>query len=115
MDCYQRRYTIRSEASIRPRLGPHIQVSGEVLWTGERAPEKAKTKESTNPEIAEKRIHEIGGSGIYPLDMIVSCDIDGLNRAEPFPTPFVTMSFDLETSIANNSILCAAAVIDRVG
>ena len=64
-------------------LGPHIQISGEVLWTGERAPEKAKTKESTNPEIAEKRIHEIGGSGIYPLDMIVSCDIDGLNRAEP--------------------------------
>ena len=96
-------------------LGPHIQISGEVLWTGERAPEKAKTKESTNPEIAEKRIHEIGGSGIYPLDMIVSCDIDGLNRAEPFPTPFVTMSFDLETSIANNSILCAAAVIDRGG
>ena len=47
--------------------------------------------------------------------MIVSCDIDGLSRTEPFPAPFVTMSFDLETSITKNTILCAAAVIDRAG
>ena len=96
-------------------LGPHIRMSGEVLWAGERAPDGSKTSENTDRETAEKRIHEVGGSGIYPLDMVVSCDLAGLSRAEPFPAPFVTMSFDLETSIANNTILCAAAVIDRAG
>ena len=96
-------------------LGPHIRMIGEVLWAGERAPDGSKTPENTDRETAEKRIHEVGGSGIYPLDMVVSCDLAGLSRAEPFPAPFVTMSFDLETSIANNTILCAAAVIDRAG
>ena len=96
-------------------LGPHIRMSGEVLWAGERAPDASKTPENTDREAAEKRIHEVGGSGIYPLDMVVSCELGGLSRAEPFPAPFVTMSFDLETSIANNTILCAAAVIDRAG
>ena len=43
------------------------------------------------------------------------CDISDLNRVEPFPTPFVTFSYDLETSVKHNSILCAAAVIDRSG
>ncbi|MDP6661596.1 MAG: DNA polymerase domain-containing protein [Candidatus Thalassarchaeaceae archaeon] len=96
-------------------LGPHIRAGGEVLWTGDRAPEGAKTPESTDPEVAEARIKEAGGSGVYPVDMILSCDLSGLERADPFPAPFVTMSFDLETSIADNTILCAAAVVDRAG
>ena len=96
-------------------LGPHIAMKGEVLWAGDRAPEEAKTPENTNRETAEKRIQAVGGSGIYPLDMVVSCDLSGLSRAEPFPAPFVTMSFDLETSITDNTILCAAAVVDRFG
>jgi len=96
-------------------LGPHIRAGGEVLWTGDRAPEGAKTPESTDPEVAEARIKEVGGSGVYPVDMILSCDLSGLERADPFPAPFVTMSFDLETSIADNTILCAAAVVDRAG
>ena len=96
-------------------LGPHIRARGEVIWAGDRAPEEAKTPDNTDKELAEKRIIEVGGSGIYPLDMIVSCDVTGLTRAEPFPAPFVTMSFDLETSIADNTILCAAAVVDRAG
>ena len=96
-------------------LGPHIRASGEVLWTGDRAPEGAKTAETTDPSVAEARIREVGGSGIYPVDMILSCDIGALERAEPFPAPFVTLSFDLETSIATNHILCAAAVVDRAG
>ncbi len=96
-------------------LGPHIRADGEVLWTGGRAPEGAKTPESTDPGVAEARIKEVGGSGVYPVDMILSCDLSGLERADPFPAPFVTMSFDLETSIADNTILCAAAVVDRAG
>ena len=96
-------------------LGPHIRARGEVLWTGERAPEQAKSDQTTDAEAATARILKIGGSGLYPVDMVLSCEIGGLARAEPFPTPFVTLSFDLETSIANNTILCAAAVVDRAG
>jgi len=96
-------------------LGPHVRMSGEILWAGDRAPEEAKTPETTDREMAQSRIIEVGGSGLYPLDMVVSCDISGLERADPFPAPFVTLSFDLETSIADNTILCAAAIVDRAG
>jgi DNA polymerase I len=41
--------------------------------------------------------------------------VSDLKRVEPFPTPFVTFSYDLETSVKHNTILCAAAVIDRSG
>jgi len=93
-------------------LGPHVRMSGDVLWAGDRAPEEAKTPETTDRELAQSRILAVGGSGLYPLDMIVSCDITGLERASPFPAPFVTLSFDLETSIADNTILCAAAIVE---
>ena len=96
-------------------LGPHINARGDVLWAGERAPDEAKKGVTTDRQSAEVAIAEAGGAGIYPVDMIVSCDLDGLSRAEPFPAPFVTFSFDLETSIATNRILCAAAVVDRAG
>ena len=96
-------------------LGPHIQIKGDILWAGERAPEDAKTPETTDRDLAQNRILAVGGSGLYPLDMVISCDITGLNRADPFPAPFVTLSFDLETSIADNTILCAAAIVDRGG
>ena len=96
-------------------LGPHVRMSGEILWAGDRAPEAAKNPETTDREIAQSRIIKVGGSGLYPLDMVVSCDISGLERSDPFPAPFVTLSFDLETSIADNSILCAAAIVDRAG
>ena len=96
-------------------LGPHINARGDVLWAGERAPDEAKKGGTTDRQSAEVAIAEAGGAGIYPVDMIVSCDLDGLSRAEPFPAPFVTFSFDLETSIATNRILCAAAVVDRAG
>ena len=45
--------------------------------------------------------------------MVVSCDIGEISRADPFPTPFVTLSFDLETSVRHNTILCAAVVVAR--
>ena len=96
-------------------LGPHINARGEVLWAGERAPDSVKNSSNTDPSLAEEIVLKDGGSGIYPVDMIVSCNLEGLSRTEPFPAPFVTFSFDLETSIATNRILCAAAVIDRAG
>jgi len=96
-------------------LGPHILARGEVLWAGERAPTETQNKTTVDRTTAAGRITEVGGSGIYPTDMVLSCNLEDLSKAEPFRTPFVTFSFDLETSIQSNRILCAAAVIDRSG
>ncbi|MCS5556194.1 MAG: hypothetical protein NZ778_06800, partial [Arenicellales bacterium] len=96
-------------------LGPHISACGEVLWAGERAPVEARDESTTDRATAAARIAEVGGAGLYPVDMVLSCTVDDLSITEPFRTPFVTFSFDLETSIQSNRILCAAAVIDRGG
>ncbi|MDP7003340.1 MAG: DNA polymerase domain-containing protein, partial [Candidatus Thalassarchaeaceae archaeon] len=96
-------------------LGPHITARGEVLWAGERAPEECRDEDTGDRATAAGRISEAGGSGLYPTDMVVSCSLEGLAKTEPFRTPFVSFSFDLETSIQSNRILCAAAVIDRDG
>ena len=96
-------------------LGPHILARGEVLWAGARAPAEARDEVTTDRATAAGRIAEVGGVGIYPTDMVVTCTLDGLSKTEPFRTPFVTFSFDLETSIQSNRILCAAAVVDRGG
>ena len=96
-------------------LGPHISACGEVLWAGERAPVEARDDDTSDRTTAAERIAEAGGSGLYPTDMVVSCTLEGLTKVEPFRTPFVSFSFDLETSIQSNRILCAAAVIDRAG
>ena len=94
-------------------LGPHISFSGKILWAGNRAPDEVSR--TTNSELAAEEIRKIGGAGLYPVDLIMHCDISCLERADPFPTPFVTFSYDLETSVKHNNILCAAAVIDRKG
>ena len=96
-------------------LGPHISACGEVLWAGERAPVEVRDDDTGDRTVAAGRIAEAGGSGLYPTDMVVSCTLEGLAKVEPFRTPFVSFSFDLETSIQSNRILCAAAVIDRGG
>ena len=96
-------------------LGPHIIARGEVLWAGERAPPETRDEDTRDRTTAAGRIAEAGGSGLYPTDMVVSCSLEDLFKTEPFRTPFVTFSFDLETSIQSNRILCAAAVIDRGG
>ena len=94
-------------------LGPHIATNGEVLWAGPRAPsEFAKKFEGKRVEAAEN-IRDIGGSGLYPCDMVISCNLADLSRTNPFPTPFVTLSLDLETSVRHNTILCAAVVVAR--
>ena len=96
-------------------LGPHIMARGEVLWAGERAPDECRDEDTGDRATAAGRIAEAGGSGLYPTDLVVSCSLEDLAKTEPFRTPFVSFSFDLETSIQSNRILCAAAVIDRDG
>ena len=66
-------------------LGTHVSIDGEVI------------EEET------------------PVDVVVSISMDDVKHCEPFATPFTVFSFDLETSIEHNTILCAAAVIEKMG
>lgn len=45
-------------------------------------------------------------------DLYVRCQWQDISSTEPFSVPWVVMSFDLETSIEDGRILCAAAVVE---
>ena len=50
----------------------------------------------------------------FPVDIFAKTDIKNLKNIEAFQAPFIIASFDLETSIADNRILCAAVIIDQL-
>jgi DNA polymerase I len=78
-------------------LGPHI------AWKGQLLPKDGDA------------IRDAGGRGLYPTDQVARCHIDDLQNVEAFAAPFITFSFDLETSIETGRILCAAAVVQQNG
>ncbi|MDG1524525.1 MAG: DNA polymerase domain-containing protein [Candidatus Thalassarchaeaceae archaeon] len=78
-------------------LGPHI------AWKGQLLPKDGDA------------IRDAGGRGLYPTDQVARCHIDDLQNIEAFAAPFITFSFDLETSIETGRILCAAAVVQQNG
>ena len=104
-------------------LGTHLAADVELLALGPRVPEAlaAALAEGTgvgrdvDEEAMVDRIRAAGGAGRYPVDLIARCDVDDIRDAEPFPTPWVVLSFDLETSVRGTEILCAAVVIERPG
>ena len=51
----------------------------------------------------------------HPVDICLDITMDDVSHCDPFPAPFKIFSFDLETSIAHDTILCAAAVIEDMG
>ena len=51
----------------------------------------------------------------HPVDICLELTMGDARHCEPFPAPFKIFSFDLETSIAHDTILCAAAVIEDMG
>ena len=57
---------------------------------------------------------EVNEAHEYPVDIFAKTDINNLKNIEAFQAPFVIASFDLETSIADNRILCAAVIIDQL-
>ena len=50
----------------------------------------------------------------FPVDIYAKTDIHNLKQTNPFQAPFIIASFDLETSIADDRILCAAVIIDQL-
>ena len=55
------------------------------------------------------------GDSEHPVDVCLEVRMDDVSHCDPFPAPFKIFSFDLETSIAHDTILCAAAVIEDMG
>ncbi len=101
-------------------LGPHIQFYATALWAGPRAPPELLAGLSDDSVemprlIAAEKIRDAGGAGLYPTDVIAMCTVADLAAIQPFAAPFVTLSFDLETSVKHDHILCAAVVIERAG
>jgi DNA polymerase I len=87
-------------------LGMHISVQGTVV---DRRNESDENLERTHAVI------QAGGSGRYAVDMTVACEVTQLEYCHPFPVPFRVFSFDLETSIEHETILCAAAWVEDMG
>ena len=97
-------------------LGPHMAVSGSVIHARGRAPQDLVSRFCNVDALrAANSIRSSGGSGLYSTDIVIQCEIGDLKDTEPFRAPFVTASFDLETSVVESNILCAAIVIDRAG
>ncbi len=84
-------------------LGMHVAVAGEVV--ARRA----------DGEEVEAAVRKAGGGGVYAVDLTLRCSVEEVQPTEAFPVPFRLLSFDLETSIADNSILCGAAVLEDLG
>ena len=84
-------------------LGMHVAVAGEVV--ARRA----------DGEEVEAAVRKAGGGGVYAVDLTLRCYVEEVQPTEAFPVPFRLLSFDLETSIADNSILCGAAVLEDLG
>ena len=86
-------------------LGMHISVTGQLI--DERSSDDADGSRM-------KAVIEAGGVGRYPVDLTVCCELSDLIAAQPFAVPFKVFSFDLETSIAHNTVLCGAAWIENM-
>ncbi len=97
-------------------VGPHVEIKSKVIWAQRNAPNElvSQFSDSDRGEIGDL-IRESGGAGLYTTDMVVHCHVNDIHHTEPFRTPFVIASFDLETSVIRPTILCAAVVIDRDG
>ena len=96
-------------------FGPHLSVNCEILHVGPNGPKDiGSALVNYDEDMIKQKIKSLGGSGIYPVDVIATVNIENIENCEPFQAPYVVFSFDLETSIADDRILCAAAAIEKL-
>ena len=85
-------------------VGMHVAFSGEVVdRRGDDGP-------TLKPEVVQA-----GGGGRYSVDLTVRCEVADVHSTEPFAVPYTLLSFDLETSIEHETVLCAAACVEHLG
>jgi DNA polymerase I len=85
-------------------VGMHVAFSGQVV----------DTREADGP-ILKSEVLDAGGGGRYGVDLTVRCAFGDVQAAEPFAVPYTVFSFDLETSIEHETVLCAAACVENLG
>ena len=85
-------------------VGMHVAFSGPVV----------DTRENDGP-ILKPEVLEAGGGGRYGVDLTVRCAFHDVQATEPFAVPYTVFSFDLETSIEHETVLCAAACVENLG
>jgi DNA polymerase I len=85
-------------------LGIHVAFEGEVVDERDRDDESALAS-----------LAAAGAVGRYGVDVTVTCTVDQLKASEPFQVPYKVFSFDLETSIEHETVLCAAACVEDLG
>ena len=87
-------------------LSMHIHAKGEII----------DTIDAPNNDMQQTtKVRAAGGAGRYSVDITVACTIDDLSDTDAFQVPFKVFSFDLETSIKDESVLCAAGWIEDMG
>ncbi len=85
-------------------LGMHVAFEGEIV------DERQEDGEATLVSLAAA-----GAVGRYAVDVTLTCSVDQLKATEPFQVPYKVFSFDLETSIEHETVLCAAACVEDLG
>ena len=85
-------------------LGMHVEFTGEVV-----------DRREDDGSVMKETVLRAGGGGRYCVDLTVRCEANDLNATAPFQVPFKVFSFDLETSIEQETVLCAAAWIEDLG
>ena len=86
---------------LNANLGIHVAFEGVVV-----------DRRSDNAPVLRPEVLEAGGSGRYEVDLTVRCEHADLHAAEAFQVPYRLFSFDLETSIEHETVLCAAACVE---
>ena len=85
-------------------VGMHVAFSGRVV----------DRRDDEGP-VVKAEVIDAGGGGRYGVDVTVRCDAADVAAAEPFQVPYTVFSFDLETSIEHETVLCAAACVEHLG
>ena len=85
-------------------------VGMHVAFKGDEVDRRAEEGPLTKPEVIEA-----GGAGRYGVDCTLRCEVEDVVSTEPFQVPFTVFSFDLETSIEHETVLCAAACVEHLG
>ena len=84
-------------------LSMHVHAKGEIIDSRDII---------GNDDEQRFKVLKAGGAGRYAVDATVSCDVSDISDCEPFQVPFKVFSFDLETSIEHEKVLCAAAWVE---
>ena len=85
-------------------VGMHVAFSGKVV----------DRRDDEGP-VVKAEVLDAGGGGRYGVDVTVRCDAADVAATEPFQVPYTVFSFDLETSIEHETVLCAAACVEHLG